>query len=625
MAFLPPDILLRIFPHLSHPSLLNVVQVSKLWNSVAIPFLWRNFRFNESDLSHCAPLFKIYGPFIRDVVVCGMSLVYESVKGASVKDGLSLVVTMCSNITSLELQGAKLTTQDMAMLCEHLSGQLECLCINCCSWVDGMLPSAPYIGTLGKLKRLVLIHNTDFNDAACRLVVTGCPLLEDLVLKYTKITDTSVCHFAQRLPRLRSLDLGGYSNITDTSLIAIAESHPPLEEMVLIGASITDAGIRLVSQHLPHLRSLNFSYCKLITDISLIAIAESCPLLEDLNLTETSVTDTGFQFAAQHLPHLRSLVLIDCNMITNISLIAIAESCPLLENLNLSYTSVTGFCLAAQHLPRLRSLILNNCWGITDSSLVAIAESCPLLEVLKVGRASITDTGVCVAAQHFPRLHSLSLDGCEITDISLKAITESFPLLTSLNVADTKITDPNLFAPARCWETITFLNLSETKCITDAGLQQIVMQFTQLRHLILSSCGSLTKDFFDGPPWKCTKLVKLEMGFLEVGSSALFCVSKLTSLVILNLEGLQGEVSEAALLSLGKLPNLRILDLSSCDFLNDDMAKMIVRNCSLTYFRSVESEGLSDHCARELLQLYPNTETVTYAGFARCTALRSFE
>jgi F-box-like len=122
------EILLQIFSLLSQPTLFKVIQVSKHWNSISIPLLWRKPRFKEPFLLHRASLFETYGPFIRDVEL--QSCNWECTR--SLEDDLRLVIDTCTNLTSLELRAVNITTQETAMLCKHLSKQLENLSFSLC-------------------------------------------------------------------------------------------------------------------------------------------------------------------------------------------------------------------------------------------------------------------------------------------------------------------------------------------------------------------------------------------------------------------------------------------------------------------------------------------------------------
>jgi F-box-like/Leucine Rich repeat len=238
MSNLHGDILLQIFSLLSQSTLFNIIQVSKQWNSVAIPIIWHRPRFQKDNLSVYAPTLKIYGEFVRDVKFNGL---YRWVK-----DDVQLLINMCSNITSVEVEYSEFMTREVTTLCEHLSEQLRCFSI-----VDngrfgrktGILRLAPYIATLGKLKRLKLWHMKDFDDVACEIIVSGCQLLEELDLSFVQITNVEIYIIARYLPTLCKLSLHRCCGVTDTSIFAIAEAYQWLTFLNISYAKITDAGL----------------------------------------------------------------------------------------------------------------------------------------------------------------------------------------------------------------------------------------------------------------------------------------------------------------------------------------------------------------------------------------------
>ena len=71
-----------------------------------------------------------------------------------------------------------------------------------------------------------------------------------------------------------------------------------------------------------------------------------------------------------------------------------------------------------------------------DAVVIAIAESCPALTSLDVSFCTLlTDASIQAIAENCPALTSLRVDGCELlTDASIQAIAENCPALTSLDV-----------------------------------------------------------------------------------------------------------------------------------------------------------------------------------------------
>jgi F-box-like len=311
MTALPSEILLDIFAPLSKSSLFNVVQVSKLWNSVAIPILWYNPRFGDSRLfPHKVHIFETYGSHIHDVELYGNNF--------SIEKDLQFVITTCNKIMSLEFRCVRFTMQEMIMLTDHLSGQLESLSINVCYMINETCLLGPYIAKLKKLKKLNLIKLYDWFDFNWNMITTECPLLEELHFRNITIEDTSIILIAQRLRRIRSLTLNKCINVTNKSFVQLAESLPLLETLKIDSINISDFSFIPFIQHHPRLRSLKISFCKGITDSSFITIAMSCFKLESLCIENNKITNSTLSaFALARCRNtITKLKLISCNYIT---------------------------------------------------------------------------------------------------------------------------------------------------------------------------------------------------------------------------------------------------------------------------------------------------------------------
>jgi hypothetical protein len=392
MSTLPPEVLPYIFRYLPQSNLLNVVQVSKFWKRLATPFLWCKPRFKLPNLLSYASFFKIYGQFIRDVEF--------DWNNRSTVEEVQLVIDTCGNIDSVKIRLSEDETQEIKMLCDHLSNRLECLSITNYGWIDRKLQWKLYLAMFGNLKRLELENMGDLDDITCEQIVTKSSLLEDLEFDNVGITDIGVRSIAQHLPRLRSLTLSGCDQITCTSLTAIADSCSLLENLYFGNTSVRDTNFTIAGQRFQHLRSLNLINCYSITDNFFIAIvgSGSCPFLEDLCLKNTNITDTGIRLILQHLQRLSSLTFILCDKITDESLIAIAGSCRLLTSFSAHRMNITDIGLSAIASAPCRKTItclhLKECDRITDTGVRQIVTQLDNLRHLNISCCSLLTEGL---------------------------------------------------------------------------------------------------------------------------------------------------------------------------------------------------------------------------------------
>lgn len=120
-------------------------------------------------------------------------------------------------------------------------------------------------------------------------------------------------------------------------------------------------------------------------DQGLIAIGESCQLLEDLNLCFCEgLTDKGLAGLAKGCANsLRVLGIAACAWITDNSLKAVASHCSSLESLSLDseFIKNEGIIAIAEGCQSLRALKLL-CRNVTDEGLQAVGSFCSSLELL---------------------------------------------------------------------------------------------------------------------------------------------------------------------------------------------------------------------------------------------------
>ncbi|KAA0196828.1 F-box/LRR-repeat protein 7 [Fasciolopsis buskii] len=135
-----------------------------------------------------------------------------------------------------------------------------------------------------------------------------------------------------KLPHLASLDLRGTQTLgNDTNLTCLADKCPHLEEVVLANMHSLkgEAGIAQMLRRLPRLRVLDLCGLSAVGDLTMDALARSCPHLEELDVSCTSVTQTGLLHLAQvPAKSLRCLRISHCREITKEVLEKLVKACP---------------------------------------------------------------------------------------------------------------------------------------------------------------------------------------------------------------------------------------------------------------------------------------------------------
>jgi F-box-like len=356
------EILSQIFSYLQQSSLINVVRVSKHWNSIATPILWQKPRFKGGILLTYADLFETYGHYINDVQF--------GVHYHNTGHDVQLVADFCSNITSVKVCSSVITTGEFAVLCERLSDRLEYLSFESCIWWREMiLLFASSIAKLGKLKRLEIIF-TNFDDEACEKLVTGCLSPQVIYLEHSNVGDNGIDHIVRYIPHIRSLSIVNCELITDKSIISIAESCSMLATLCLDCTDVTDVA----------LSALSFARCR--ETITILSF-DGCEF----------ITDNGVRQIVTRFTNLLRLNIGCCSKITDDLFNEPSWECTKLVELNVGGLDIGS--LALSFISNLTSLVSLNVLGIkgdvSKRELLSIAK----LPNLQTVRLSCNDSMNC--------------------------------------------------------------------------------------------------------------------------------------------------------------------------------------------------------------------------------------
>lgn len=187
---------------------------------------------------------------------------------------------------------------------------------NCDGIQDVGVFSPKHFSSHSTVKSVSLAHCPGVGNMLLALMGCLCPQITDLDLSgLTGITDEGLLAFLFSGSRqLASLNLSGCTKLTDRVVFAVAEQcGDSLKNFVLDG-------------------------CKRVTDKGLKAVAKHCAFLEDLDVSQCSVTDEGvIALLFETGLTLSSLNLSGCSAITDKVLPFIEESCHGLTDLNLKH------------------------------------------------------------------------------------------------------------------------------------------------------------------------------------------------------------------------------------------------------------------------------------------------
>ncbi|KAJ0620407.1 putative leucine-rich repeat domain superfamily [Helianthus annuus] len=268
----------------------------------------------------------------------------------------SLTVVSCYGITDLSLEaignGCGFLKQMLIKKCCFVSDKglvsfteaaksLECLQLEECNRIS----QHGILGALkSNLKSLTIVKCMGIKDLAHETPeLTQCASLRSLTVKdCIGFGNTNLAIFGTLCPQLQNVELSGLSGITDSGLYPLLENCQAGLVKVNISncVNLTDkVVVDLAKIHGGTLKVLNLEGGRRITDESLVAIADNCVLLNDLDVSKCSdrltsplvsgcskVTNESVKFLKKLGQTLVGLNIQQCNLISSSSVDSLVES-----------------------------------------------------------------------------------------------------------------------------------------------------------------------------------------------------------------------------------------------------------------------------------------------------------
>ncbi|XP_073066939.1 EIN3-binding F-box protein 1-like [Primulina eburnea] len=354
-----------------------------------------------------------YCPKLQSVTIKDCPLVGDQ--------GVASLVSSGSKVLSkVKLQGLDITDYSVAMIGRYGNTITNLVLVGLHNvsqkgfWVMGNA-----LG-LHMLSTLTVTSCRGITDLSLEALGKGCPNLKHAsIRKCCFVSDLGIVAFSKAASLLENLQLEECDRITQIGFLnAVLSSNSKLKSVSLVKCM----GIKDV-----HTESPSFSPCQSLRSLSV----RSCP----------GFGSTSLALVGKLCPKLHNLDLSGLSGITDACLIPLLESCETgLSKVNLSGCSNLSdkivFALVRLHGRMLELVNLDGCKKITDASLVALVDSCPLLNDLDVSRCLITDSGIAALARGVqPNLQILSLSGCSnVSDKSVPALEKLGRKLVGLNL-----------------------------------------------------------------------------------------------------------------------------------------------------------------------------------------------
>ncbi|XP_055822692.1 EIN3-binding F-box protein 1-like [Solanum dulcamara] len=303
-----------------------------------------------------------YGKAITDLNLCSLYHVTERgfwVMGTAqgLQSLASLTIALCVGVTDLSLEVVGKGCTNLKSMClrqcwcvsdgglvdfARAAGSLEYLLLEECHRITqrGILNA---VSNCSKLKSLSLVKCVGVKDLPLQASsLSPCDSLRSLSIRSCPgFGSTSLAMVGKLCPQLHHLDLSGLTGITDAGLLPLLESS----KAGLVKVNLTDClnvtnevVLSLARLHGETLELLNLDGCRKVTDASLVAIADSCPILNYLDVSKCSITDSGVAALSHGVQlNLQVLSLSGCSMVTNKSISSLKTLGESLIGLNLQH------------------------------------------------------------------------------------------------------------------------------------------------------------------------------------------------------------------------------------------------------------------------------------------------
>ncbi|KAJ3056396.1 hypothetical protein HK097_007125 [Rhizophlyctis rosea] len=154
------------------------------------------------------------------------------------------------------------------------------------------------------------------------------------------VTDAHISLFASSCPNLINVDLSYCRRVSDASIIRLVQSLPFLRSLSLCGTDITDATLNalLSARCTPNITHIDLSYCTALTEIPLQALVRALRSLQHINLSGLwRISEPFIRDLSVNCPRLKSLVVSDCRTVSQDLFASLRKYAKNLERLDISF------------------------------------------------------------------------------------------------------------------------------------------------------------------------------------------------------------------------------------------------------------------------------------------------
>jgi F-box and leucine-rich repeat protein GRR1 len=211
---------------------------------------------------------------------------------------------------------------------------------------------------------------------------------------------------------------------------------------------------------------------------------------------------------------------------------------------------------------RLERLTLVNCENLSDEAMTRAFHWFPCLVAIDLtGVIETSDSAIVALATTSRRLQGINLAGCKkLTDRGIVALARGCPLLRRVKLSGLElITDDAVTALARACSLMLEIDLNHCARATDRAARELWTHSFLMREMRLAHCEDLTDLAFPAP-------AHLDLGLMQTDVPHSFTSAA-------------AHPSDLPPLRLARrFEHLRMLDLTSCGLITDDVVEGIIGN-----------------------------------------------
>ena len=282
---------------------------------------------------------------------------------------------------------------------------------------------------------------------------------------------------------LEYLDVS-YTGISDSGIAQLAALEN-LVEFKAAGVRAVDSSVAHAVRGMPRLRSLDVSRTALVGNATLVALVSPArsSVLEVLEASFTSITDSGLARCLPYLKNLRRVDLESCNVET-----ALVElrGCLRLEDVCIADTAAgNDVAEALSDLDGLRRLDVSFTPMINDIGMRYLSKIAGLRELSMSTMDRVSPEAVRLLVK-LPRLRWLDMSGCRVSDAHCTFLGK-MSSLRHLDLGGGEMTARGVERLSTL-KRLSKLSLAHGRCIADDACPSL-MRMSGLRVLNVSGCA----------------------------------------------------------------------------------------------------------------------------------------